>query len=114
MSTFSVHLATCDGTTSSTITQNRQCSIPIAALRIYPFNLPWGASVFAKVSAINAYGTSLESALGNGATILTVPDAPINLVEVASLTKGTQVGLSWSEGEMNGGADVIDYRVWSD
>jgi hypothetical protein len=41
--------------------------------------LVWGSSVFASVTATNAYGSSLPSIGGNGAIILTVPDAPVNL-----------------------------------
>ena len=38
-----------------------------------------GANVWAKVIAINYYGDSLESEIGNGASILLVPDSPITV-----------------------------------
>jgi hypothetical protein len=55
------------------------CTILISTLRGPPFNLPWGSSIFAKVYATNLYGNSQVSDEGNGATILTVPDAPLQL-----------------------------------
>jgi hypothetical protein len=36
---------------------------------------------------------------------------PINLVNVPSITKSRQIGLSWSEGLSNGGSEVIDFRI---
>lgn len=47
-----------------------------------PFNMVWGSSISAVVVAYNQYGNSLTSFLGNGAVILTNPDAPLNLAEV--------------------------------
>jgi len=43
--------------------------------------LPWGSSIYAKVIAINYYGASVESDAGNGAIILTYPDAPVSVAE---------------------------------
>jgi hypothetical protein len=40
-----------------------------------------------------------------------LPDAPVSLANVAGITTGSQVGLSWSDGAYNGGSPVIDYRV---
>lgn len=48
---------------------------------------------------------------GNGAQILTVPDAPISLQNVAQLTDQDTVGLTWSDASQTGGTPVIDYRV---
>jgi hypothetical protein len=47
-----------------------------------------GASVYAKVAAINTIGSSLNSVPGNGATINLsfVPDKPINLLRNEMLT----------------------------
>jgi hypothetical protein len=78
-------LTDCDGT-DATIIQSLSCSIPIANLITNPFSLPWGSSVYAKITATNAYGNSEESDSGNGAIILTEPDAPINLVDVPAVT----------------------------
>lgn len=48
-----------------------------------PFELEWGAQVFAKVSATNSYGESEHSELDTEAPLmLRTPDAPtINLPE---------------------------------
>lgn len=70
--------AECDGTQNSVVL-NRECQVAIATLRTAPYNLPWGSSVFVKLSATNLYGASEESNAGNGAVILTNPDAPINV-----------------------------------
>ena len=49
-----------------------------------PFNFDWGQSIYAKIIASNAYGDSAESDVGNGAILMTKPDAPINLAEDVS------------------------------
>jgi hypothetical protein len=51
-------------------------------LQASPFNLGLSESVFAIVTATNFYGESASSISGNGATILQVPSAPVNLVIV--------------------------------
>jgi hypothetical protein len=58
-----------------------------------PYSLPWGSEVYARVTAINIYGNSVESVEGNGAIILTQPDAPINAENVPAETTGTTIGL---------------------
>jgi len=45
---------------------------------------------------------------------MTVPDAPINIVNVVTVTSATQIGLSWTAGHSTGGSPIIDYRIWSD
>ena len=65
------------------------CSIPTSVLRNSPFNMPWGSSIFAKVLANNIYGSSAFSNQGNGAVILTIPDAPRNFANNAALTSAT-------------------------
>jgi len=54
-----------------------ECSVPISVLMSSPFNHVWGSSISAVVTAYNQYGASFTSDLGNGAVILTNPDAPI-------------------------------------
>jgi hypothetical protein len=85
--------------------------VPIATLKAVPFNLAWGASVFAKVSAINIVDTSLSSLAGNGAIILTYPDAPTLLANNPAVTTAIAIGLTWSNGAATGGTPVIDYRI---
>ena len=77
---FAMDLTHCDGT-NDVVVFTRTCSVPIDTLRNSPFNLVWGDSIVAKVTAINAYGSSLSSIEGNGAIIVTVPDSPLSLEE---------------------------------
>jgi len=76
--------------------------------------LPWGSSVYAKVIAYNLYGYSASSVVGNGAVILTSPDAPINLQEIVASRSATSISIEWSFGAANGGSAVIDSRVTFD
>ena len=76
-----------------------------------PYNLEWGSSIFAKVYATNVKGDSVESIEGNGAIIIRVPDVPVNLANVPSITSGSTVGLTWEDGANNGGSEVIDYMI---
>ena len=62
-------------------------------LKATPFEIPWGDSIWAKIIAINAYGESVASIAGNGATIITYPDAPVTLDEVYSYRTSTSVTL---------------------
>jgi hypothetical protein len=75
------------------------------------YNLDWGSSINVKVIAFNLYGDSAESEVGDGAIILTNPDAPVTLIEVYAERSATSLGLSWDEGVENGGSPVIDYTV---
>lgn len=52
--------------------------------------------------------------MGNGAVILTYPDAPINLIEVVANRTPTSITIEWVEGAANGGTTVLDYRVTYD
>jgi hypothetical protein len=61
---------------------NTQCTIPKFTFRDSPFDLTWGSHIYVYVIAYNVYGDSAPSLVGNGAIILVVPDAPLNLVEV--------------------------------
>ena len=72
--------------------------MPITSLRSAPFNLAFGSSIHAKLLAFNIYGDSLMSAEGNGAIILTVPNAPVSLLEVYSERTASSIGISWSDG----------------
>ena len=51
-----------------------------------PYLLVKGSSVYAKVIATNYYGDSEFSVSGNGAVILLVPDAPVNLTNDPTIT----------------------------
>jgi len=72
------------------------CLVPISTLTSAPFSLPWGSSIFAKIQAKNLYGLSGISSGGNGAIILTNPDAPLSLTEVMAAKTSKSIGLSWT------------------
>ena len=82
--------------------------MPIDTLQAAPYNLPWGSSIFARISATNDYGTSDFSASGNGAIILTVP-SPVTVANYASLTSASQVTITWTRAAENGGTAVLHY-----
>lgn len=88
--------------------------MPTSSLLAPPFNLPWGSSIYVTITATNLYGTSDVSNQGNGAVILTIPDAPLNLANNAGLTSAQQTGLTWSQGLSNGGTPVISYSLFFD
>jgi len=71
--------------------------------------LPWGSSIYAEIVAINLLGNSIMSLPGNGAIILTYPDAPVNFEEDLNWRSATTIGLLWSDGPSDGGSPVIDY-----
>jgi hypothetical protein len=76
-----------------------------------PYSLTLGLNVVFKLIATNVKGDSTESIEGNGATIITAPDASINLAEDTSKRDPTTLGLTWDEGAFNGGAPVTEYRI---
>jgi hypothetical protein len=110
---YTVDATNCDGSTASIITSS-SCTVPISTLTAGAFVLPWGSSIYAKVIAYNVYGDSDESLPGNGAIILTNPDAPVTLVETVASRAATAITFSWTKGAANGGATVLDYRISSD
>jgi hypothetical protein len=73
--------------------------------------MDWGSSIYAKVAASNIYGISEYSESGNGAIIVTVPDAPISVQNNPSVTTTVRIGIVWQPGPQDGGTPVIDYRV---
>lgn len=111
MATYSSQTDYCDGS-DATIVANRACDIPANILNESPYNLAWGSSVYAKITATNVKGTSTESNAGNGAIILTKPDPPINLLEDTSQRTSTQLAITWDEGAAAGGTPVLDYRIY--
>ena len=54
---------------------------------------------------------SVQSVSGNGAVILTNPDAPTALANLPLITDATKIGLTWQTGAASGGTPVIDYRL---
>jgi hypothetical protein len=85
--------------------------VPISVL-IADFGYSYGDSIYARVKTRNVVGETDYSAVGNGAVILTLPDAPLNLVSEEEFTTKTQIKISWQEGASNGGTPIDLYRVW--
>jgi hypothetical protein len=108
--TYSTSLANCNGSLASVLSA-LTCTIPIYVLQAAPFNLAWGSSVYATVHASNVVGSSADSTPGNGAVILTNPDAPFDLKNELSITDANEIGISWTKGIAEGGTPVIDYRI---
>lgn len=69
--------------------------MPIESLRTGVWAHDWGNHIYAKIEAINAVGASATSPDGNGALILTYPDAPVNLANDPSVTSTTQIKMTW-------------------
>lgn len=87
------------------------CSIHISIFKASPYDLPWGASIVAKVISINIYGDSAESLEGNGAIITTTPDVPTDLAEDYNERTKSALGITWVEPVFTGGAIIDDYRI---
>jgi hypothetical protein len=86
--------------------------VPIADLIKLPYFIEWGSLIYARVQQSNIKGPSPWSIDNTvAAKILTKPDAPLLLINVADITLATQIGLSWTIGVKDGGAPVEDYRV---
>jgi hypothetical protein len=73
--------------------------------------LEWGSHVWAKVISFNVYGESPISDEGNGGLLLTIPDPPINLIEIVGTRGATQIGVEWTKATEDGGTPVIDYLL---
>ena len=67
--------------------------------------------MYVRISAINIYGSSIESLEGNGAIITTTPDAPTDLIEATEQRTKSTLGLSWTAPAFTGGAVIDEYRV---
>lgn len=76
-----------------------------------PFSLVIGDSIYARITAINGYGTSLVSVPGDGEAMVVLPDAPLNLQNNPAITSATSIGLQWSSGLSNGGKTVLDHTI---
>ena len=61
-------------------------TVPLNVLTAAPFSLSIGSTVDVKIIAYNVYGDSEASSVGGGATIVLVPDAPINLANDPDVT----------------------------
>ena len=102
-------MTNCNGE-DATIILARSCNVPYDSLTSDPFKLKYGDQVKAKVSAINKFGTSQESAVGNGAIIPTTPGKPTDLQKDDSRTNSTSITFTWSEPD-DGGLSILNYSV---
>ena len=102
--TFTTESVNCSGATTS-------CTVPISVLKDAPYNLDWGASIYATVVATNAVGSSSASTSGNGAVIITYPDPPSSLANNAAITSTTTIGLSWVAPTFDGGTPITNYNI---
>jgi hypothetical protein len=75
---YEKELTYCDGS-DPVIVAATSCTVPLSVFKESPFNLYEGDHIYTKVSAINDYGESVTSQVGSGATLVVVPDAPIDL-----------------------------------
>jgi hypothetical protein len=103
----------CDGT-DELVLSTRSCTLPLSQLYTTPYDMVLGDHIFAKITAVNLYGISLESVPGDGAAVVFLPEAPINLANNAAVTGATQIGLTWSAGISDGGKSILDYKIWYD
>lgn len=58
----------------------QSCIVPVNLFKSAPFSLFEGDHIFVRVSAVNDYGESVASQVGDGAVVLSRPDPPTNLV----------------------------------
>ena len=105
--------AYCDGSDADTIAQ-RVCYIPFTEFRNAPFELPWGASIYARVQATNIMGDSPVSASGNGGVITRISDPPANLQSDDGISNAVVIGMNWDAPAEDGGLEILDYRLWWD
>lgn len=94
---------------------NTECTVPVSVLLASPYDLTYGNSVYAIVSATNSVGTSVNSAVSTTrAKLMSNPDPPRNLDYTVVDSSGTQVALIWDQGANNYGSAITSYRVSSD
>jgi|LauGreDrversion4_2_1035121.scaffolds.fasta_scaffold572769_2 hypothetical protein len=107
---YSIDSTNCDAS-KEPVFSARYCRIPVAFLKAAPYSLPWGSSVFARLTATNIKGTSAFSTPGNGAVIIYKPDAPTNLLEDVSGRTESTLLIKWTPPIEDGGTRIIDYRI---
>lgn len=101
--TYIFNNAVCDGTTLAVVSGTTSCTIPLSTLTASPYSLLLGFSINSYVVAYNAYGNSVASPAGNGGIIVLVPNAPVSLANLPSITTKSVIGFSWMNGVSNGG-----------
>jgi hypothetical protein len=87
------------------------CEVPSDTFVSAEYNLAWGEDLYARVEAVNIYGTSLFSASSLPAIIMRVPAPPTNLRERTAFRSFTTLSFDWDNGVSNYGSPIIDYTV---
>ena len=70
-------------------------------------------TINAKITAYNTFGESAVSAIGGGAVIQLVPDQPIIIENIISITLDDRIRIVWQDG-ISTGLTSIKYKVWYD
>jgi hypothetical protein len=96
------------------VVANRVCYIDLATLRTEPFSLVQDDEIIFKVSAANQYGESDPSDPAGGATVVLVPDAPLNLVNDPVCTNAFTICFWYEEGANDGSSPVLDFDIYYD
>jgi hypothetical protein len=65
----------------------------------------------ARITATNVKGASSASTDGNGAAIISAPDAPVSLQEDLTQRTVSTLGLQWQVGDSDGGSAIIDFTA---
>ena len=90
------------------------CEIPMAALHLEPYNLPFDAEVLAQVRASNMFGESeVSDASTVKARIQTVPSQVQNVAKLATTTQ-SNIDFQWDELVSltdTGGSPILSYHV---
>jgi hypothetical protein len=79
-----------------------------------PYNIAYNEGIYVKISAVNFYGTSVESVSGNGAVMVLIPDTPVNLQKDVAGSSKSVISFTWDEAAFDGGKPVLDYRITYD
>ena len=64
--------------------------------------------------AKNEYGNSEISDPGNGGIMVSIPDKPFLVMNDATITSDSKIGIFWFDGATNGGSPIIDYKIMWD
>ena len=86
------------------------CTVTIATLQAAPYSLSGASSVYAKVIATNAVGSSAESASSNGAVLLSISVPSIPAAPMTSTNLNTSVTITWVA-PSDGGTAITAYKV---
>jgi len=104
---FTEDKVNCDASSQS-IMDNLQCTIPVSVLTAAPYSLIWGSTIKVKVYAYNVIGSTGATEFGT-AKITNVPESPRYINSDPSKTNASTIGITWSDGDSNGGLTITSY-----